>query len=116
MDGWLSDVTARIGAPLQDDAVRGDSRPTTDAAACGDEPYDGLPQAFGRYEIIKRLGRGGMGAVYLARDVQLDRHVAIKVPRFSTQDAPRRLERFQREARAAATLDHPHICSVYVAG
>ncbi len=75
-----------------------------------------LPEQFGRYRIIRKLGQGGMGAVYLAHDTQLDRPVALKVPRFTPEDSPELLERFHREARAAATLRHPHICPVYDVG
>src|SRR5262245_20273999 len=62
-----------------------------------------LPEQFGRYRILKRIGRGGMGTVYLAHDTQLDRQVALKAPHFSLGDDPEVLQRFQREARAAAT-------------
>jgi hypothetical protein len=72
-----------------------------------------LPELFGRYRIVKLLGEGGMGAVYLAHDSQLDRPVALKVPTFSGDDAPRMLERFYREARAAAGIQHPNICPVH---
>jgi TolB-like protein len=72
-----------------------------------------LPEQFGRYRIIKQIGRGGMGSVYLAHDTQLDRPVALKVPHFSAADGPEVLERFTREARAAATIDHPNICPVH---
>jgi len=80
-----------------------------------------LSKRFGRYRIIKRLGRGAMGSVYLAHDTQLDRRVALKVPHFRTEgDAsePNRLDvdRFYREARIAATLDHPNLCPVYDVG
>lgn len=75
-----------------------------------------LPEQFGRYRIDKKLGQGGMGAVYLAHDTKLDRPVALKVPRFMPDDGPEVLERFYREARAAATLDHPNICPVYDVG
>jgi serine/threonine protein kinase len=74
-----------------------------------------LPEHFGRYHILKELGRGGMGAVYLARDGQLDRLVALKVPHFSPDDATA-LERFHREAKVAATLTHPNLCPVYDVG
>src|SRR5262249_38322682 len=67
-----------------------------------------LPEQFGRYRLIKRLGQGGMGAVYLAHDTQLDRPVALKVP-FITSDNAVQRERFFREARGAATLQHPCI-------
>src|SRR5262249_58296396 len=75
-----------------------------------------LPPQFGRYRIIRRLGQGGMGSVYLAHDTQLDRPVALKVPHFGPGSSPAALERFHREARMAATLNHPHICPVYDSG
>jgi serine/threonine protein kinase len=81
------------------------------AAAAG-----GLPEQFGRYRIVKQLGQGGMGAVYLAHDTQLDRPVALKVPHFTAADGPDVLERFRQEARAAATLSHPNLCPVYDVG
>src|SRR5262249_55558298 len=71
-----------------------------------------LPKEFGRYRIVRPLGRGGMGGVYLARDGELDRLVALKVPRFPPDDATG-FQRFTREARAAANLDHPNVCRVY---
>lgn len=75
-----------------------------------------LPERFGRYRILETIGRGGMGTVYLARDTQLDRAVALKVPHLREDDDPRRLERFYREARAAATLHHPNICPIHDVG
>jgi serine/threonine protein kinase len=75
-----------------------------------------LPISFGRYVLEQLLGRGGMGVVYLAHDTQLDRKVALKVPRMSAQESPTACERFLREARAAATLEHPNICPVYDVG
>jgi serine/threonine protein kinase len=74
-----------------------------------------LPKVFGRYRIVRPLGRGGMGGVYLARDRDLDREVALKVPRFPPDDAGAE-ERFAREAKAAATIDHPNVCRVYDVG
>ncbi len=78
-------------------------------------PLRSLPSSFGRYHILKRLGEGGMGAVYLAHDTQLDRQVALKVPHFAP-DGGEVLKRFYREARAAATFDHPNLCTVYDVG
>ncbi len=75
-----------------------------------------LPARFGRYRIVKKLGQGGMGAVYLAEDTQLGRRVALKVPHFSAEDGPAVIERFHREARAAAAIDHPNVCPVYDTG
>jgi predicted Ser/Thr protein kinase len=71
-----------------------------------------LPAQFGRYRLEKVLGKGGMGAVYLAYDPVLDRRVALKVPRFSGDEADM-CERFLREGRAAATVRHPNLCPVY---
>ncbi len=68
---------------------------------------------LGRYEILRQLGQGGMGAVYLARDPTLDRNVAIKIPFHTPDCAEQILLRFQREARAVAALHHPNICPVY---
>jgi len=75
---------------------------------------DAGPTVFnGRYELHRRLGRGGMAEVYLARDQLLDRPVAVKVlfPEFATD--PAFVERFRREATAAANLNHPNIVGVY---
>ena len=71
---------------------------------------------FGRYRIIKTLGKGAMGIVYLAEDTQLTRQVAIKTPHFKTAPSAESIERFYREARAAATLRSPHICPVFDVG
>jgi serine/threonine protein kinase/tetratricopeptide (TPR) repeat protein len=73
---------------------------------------------FGRYKIVRRLGRGGMGTVFLALDTQLDRQVALKVPNFNEDSNGPALipARFRQEARAAAGLSHPGICAVYDVG
>jgi serine/threonine protein kinase len=75
-----------------------------------------LPAPFGRYKLLKLLGQGGMGTVYLAQDTQLDRRVALKIPLFDSADGSHVLERFYREARAAATVHHPNICPIYDVG
>ena len=68
---------------------------------------------IGGYQILSRLGAGGMGEVYRARDTKLGRDVAFKVlPRAFTAD-PDRLARFEREARVLASLNHPHIGAIY---
>ena len=71
---------------------------------------------FGRYRILKTLGEGAMGSVYLALDTQLQRKVALKIPKVNAKEQARFIERFMREARAAATLTHPNICPVYDVG
>ena len=78
-----------------------------------------ISESFGRYAIQKVLGQGAMGAVYLAKDTQLDRDVALKIPKFGDGngvDEEELLARFYREARAAATLRSPNICPVYDVG
>ena len=67
----------------------------------------------GEYSLQRELGRGGMGIVYLARDVQLDRDVAIKVLPMHLAGDPAHRERFLREARMAAGLSHPHIVPIH---
>ncbi|NIL97673.1 MAG: protein kinase [Planctomycetales bacterium] len=62
------------------------------------------------------LGRGGMGAVYLGEDPHLDRRVAIKVPFFAGADRQKVLDRFQREAKSIAAIQHPNICPIYEVG
>ena len=67
----------------------------------------------GRYEIIKSVGFGGMAEVYLAKDVLLDRKIAVKVLRKKFLDSKAQLEQFKREARSAARLIHPSIVTIY---
>ena len=67
-------------------------------------------ERVGPYEILSRIGQGGMGAVYKARDTRLDRTVAIK------KSGAAFSERFEREAQAIAALNHPHICQLYDVG
>src|SRR5690349_15406406 len=71
---------------------------------------------LGRYEIRAKIGEGGMGEVYLARDTELDRKVAIKVLRENLVVDEEARRRLAREARAAARLDHQNICAIYEVG
>ena len=70
-------------------------------------------QNLGHYEIISILGTGGMGKVYLARDSKLNRSVAVKTLPNLFSDQPNFVKRFQTEAKAAATLNHPNVATVY---
>src|SRR2546422_5876283 len=71
---------------------------------------------LGRYEIRSKIGEGGMGEVYLARDTQLGRDVAVKVLPSSYSDDKERLQRFEQEACAASALNHPNILIVHDIG
>lgn len=75
-----------------------------------------VARQIGQYQVLSKLGAGGMGEVFLARDTRLDRKVAIKMlPAEFTQD-PSRLRRFEQEARAASALNHPNIITIYEIG
>ncbi|MCA9262498.1 MAG: serine/threonine protein kinase, partial [Planctomycetales bacterium] len=83
-----------------------------------DTPETSLPtdRTLGDYRLMRQIGSGGMGVVYEAEQLSLGRRVALKVLPFAAVLDQRQLTRFQNEARAAATLDHPHIVSVYGVG
>src|SRR6185369_528460 len=72
-----------------------------------------LAALFPQYEILELMGQGGMGAGYKARQIKLDRLVALKVLHPETDRDPAFAERFAREARALARLNHPHVVAVY---
>ncbi len=71
---------------------------------------------LGPYEILAPLGAGGMGEVYRARDTRLDRVVAIKILPPHLSEDPILRKRFEREAKAVSSLNHPHICVLYDVG
>jgi WD40 repeat protein/tRNA A-37 threonylcarbamoyl transferase component Bud32 len=73
-------------------------------------------QKLGRFELLEILGQGAFGTVYKARDPELDRTVALKVPRAGNLSTPQDLDRFLREARSAAQLRHPSIVAVHEVG
>jgi len=75
-----------------------------------------LPARFHRYRVLRKLGQGAMGTVYLAHDTQLDRPVALKTPSFGAHASAEVIDRFYREARAAAGLQHRNICPIYDVG
>jgi serine/threonine-protein kinase len=81
------------------------------APSAADDPLIG--QSIAGYDIVENLGAGGMGVVYRAIDRKLDRSVALKLLRASQPVGSAQYERFLREARAAAALDHPNIGTVY---
>src|SRR5258706_8243468 len=68
---------------------------------------------LGPYEILAKLGEGGMGEVYRAKDAKLNREIAIKVLPAAVGQDPERLSRFRREAQTLASLNHPDIAAIY---
>src|SRR5215469_607230 len=68
---------------------------------------------LGPYEILAPIGAGGMGEVYRAKDIKLDRQVAIKILPDAVAQDPDRMARFEREAKVLASLNHPNIAQIY---
>ena len=94
------DFLGLLGAPSADPA------PTSEPA----------PSIEGTYTLLREIGRGGMGRVYLAHDARLNRHVALKLLLGELRTDPERNARFLVEARAAAALDHPNVATIYEIG
>ena len=69
--------------------------------------------SVGPYQVVRQLGSGGMGVVWLAEDTRLNRKVALKMVKTAEADTTEGRQRLMREARAAASLNHPHIATVH---
>ncbi|MBS0202358.1 MAG: SUMF1/EgtB/PvdO family nonheme iron enzyme [Planctomycetes bacterium] len=102
-----------VDKPASPAALTGATARAADSVPLSAGPFPLLPMKFGRYRIEKMLGKGAMGAVYLAHDLQLERLVALKVARVSTAESAKLIQRMETEAKAAAKIDHPLICKVY---
>ena len=95
--------------------LAGTPSPHPGAGAASDAIGEGVPARIGHYAITRKLGEGGMGIVYAARDERLERTVALKtMSSMATDEAARK--RFWREARAAASVNHPNVCQIYEIG
>lgn len=108
-------LRATLQSPSVENAGRQPTAAPLPGAAAGFIPptVSELSQRFGQLEILELVGKGGMGAVYKARQPGLDRLVALKILPPDIGDDPAFAERFTREARALARLNHPHIVGVY---
>ncbi|MGL4552892.1 MAG: serine/threonine-protein kinase, partial [Gemmataceae bacterium] len=112
----MNDATART-APT-DTRIAGAGQSAAMPTVTGQPPPSDAapPERVGDYLILRRLGEGGMGTVYLAEDVRLGRKAAVKVMRPELAAKPRERERFLREARAAAAVEHDHIVAIWGIG
>ena len=108
------EVLAEVASLLENHSRAGAFLEEPAAQALAPRPAGGIEsgQVFGAYRIVRELGRGGMGRVYLATDERLQRQVALKALPPSLTADDRNRERLRREARAAAALTHPGICTV----
>ena len=110
-------VTAVNAASVRESRVKkSDTSVVAPADARRPRAAGSSPQRLGRFEVYEKLGGGAFGVVFRAFDPQLEREVALKVPRPGTLDDAEAVERFLREAKAAAQLRHPNIVPIYDAG
>ncbi|MEW6359205.1 MAG: SUMF1/EgtB/PvdO family nonheme iron enzyme [Planctomycetota bacterium] len=115
--GWET----RIVGPDDDTVGPVEDTPGSEAKTLVDTRPDGedslIGQQLAHYQILEKLGEGGMGTVYRARNLSLNKAVALKVlPEILTRRDPKFVERFRREAQAAAQLDHPNVVPVHFVG
>lgn len=109
------DSMARHGADLGD--TLGVAEPRVDYQNTSEaEPEDETRQAVSRFTLIRKIGEGGLGTVWLARDEKLRRSVALKEMRSAAAESPKLWKRFQREAEITGHLEHPNVVPLYMSG
>jgi len=113
LDGSVADSSQKQSPRASRDTA---SPGKADSVPASGRSFEELPVEFGRYRLQKVLGQGAMGAVYLAHDTKLARDVALKTPKLDVFEGDEMVERFEREARSAATLHHRNICPVFDVG
>src|SRR6185503_12004203 len=112
----FQEVQSLLMAHEQPGSFMGDSAFGLGMQVLNDEQTDLQSSTLGHYRIIKPIGSGGMGEVFLAEDPRLGRRVAIKLLPRSFLEDPNRIYRFQQEARAASRISHPNIAHIYEIG
>jgi serine/threonine protein kinase/Tfp pilus assembly protein PilF len=104
------ELVRRVGRGLREEHEESSARTP------GSGSQDGPPGTIGDFRIIREIGRGGMGIVYEAEQISLERRVALKVLPFAAVLDPKQIQRFQLEAQAAARLSHAHIVPIFAVG
>lgn len=112
-----AEVESLLAEAEQEDSFLNKPAMTLGLSLLADSEAESLSgQQFGAYKILERLGRGGMGDVYLAEDPRLERLIALKLLPAYLTEAPDSIQRFRQEARAASAISHPNVAHIYETG